>query len=306
MLSVLAFSVAVAVAQGSQVVLVALPEGRELGRWQLPAHPSGLFASPDGALWAPLAGDAGTAVLVPGQTPKFLEGRLVPLFFREADRLFAVCPGELRLLSNPERAEIARFPLPAGLDVRFAVASHDGRVVALLAGRANPELILVFPFDGGQNVQVRLPSSMVSGTVALGTSLVAVGAGRSLWLAPVGSPQGVSLELPGETVALAWGREERELFLLVSAPQAHLLRVKVPAKLARLKPPSLVWQASGRPRGMVASDEGQVVLDDQGVSLVSPKGKLLGSVPLAGGTALAVLPQRPQAESVPWSDTANP
>ena len=293
----------VVVAQGSSVVTLELPSGRILASHELPGQPLSLFVAPDGTVFLPLAGVDATAVLPPGGAAVQLPGRLAPLFFREADRFYAVFPENLALLSYPERVPIASWPLPAGLGVRIAACLADGRVVALGSAQPRPRVLLVFPFDAGRSLEVPLPLPEL-GPLAVSSSFLAAASGNTVWIAPLGAGEGVSVTVEGEVLALAWSAEERELFALLARPESQLLRLtphKKPGKAPGVKP---LWTGQSRPQALVASEAGLVVLEDGGVRLLSPRGKLLAQAPLAGGRYLGLLPEHPRSGAIPWSDLA--
>jgi hypothetical protein len=125
-------------------------------------------------------------------------------------------------------------------------------------------------------------------------------------LAPLGLPEGVTVKLAGPAKALLWGEDGRVLFALVSGPKSQLLRCKLSRRASQPPSVSTLWQGQGQPRGLAWAGSALAVLEDQGVSLVSPKGKLLAQVPLADAEAMAVLPEQPASGQIPWSDTAKP
>jgi hypothetical protein len=296
----------VVVAQGTNLVRVDVHEGQKLGTWALPGKPLALFGAPDGGIFAPLAVYDTTAFLSPQGTLAMLEGRLAPLFFREPDRFYAVFPRALTLLSYPERVPLASWPLPPELDVSFATCSWDGRVVALGIGPPKPMVVLVFPFDEGRWLKLFPPLPSGSWVLAVSQGYLAAATGPALWLAPLGLPEGVTVKLAGPAKALLWGEDGRVLFALVSGPKSQLLRCKLSRRASQPPSVSTLWQGQGQPRGLAWAGSALAVLEDQGVSLVSPKGKLLAQVPLADAEAMAVLPEQPASGQIPWSDTAKP
>lgn len=295
--------VVVAVVQTGGVVTVELPAGRELGRFPLTSQAMGVFVAPDGALWLPSAEREETAVVRLGGAGETIGGRLVPLFFREPDRLYAVFPGELVALAYPERVRIASWPLPRELAPTFAACSHDGRVVAVLTTAPPAQVVLVFPFDQGQTATVPLSGFPSPRLLALSDGFLAVGGEGRVGLWPLGFSEGVQVEVSGKVVGMAWSPDGRELFLLLAAPGSEVWRVPVPKRASRVPKPKRVWQGSGEPRALGLSEEGLLVLEDQAVRLLSPKGRELGQGAVAGGYALGVIPLRPVSGAVPWSDS---
>lgn len=262
----------------------------------------GVFVAPDGALWLPSAEREETVVARLGKPGETLAGRLVPLFFREPDRLYALFPGELVALAYPERVRMASWPLPRELSPTFAACSHDGRVVALLTTTPPAQVVLVFPFDQGQTAVVPLSGFPAPQRLALSDGFLAVGGERQVGVWPLGSSEGLKVEVPGKVVGMAWSPDGHELFLLVAAPGSEVWRVPAPKKASRVPKPKRVWQGQGEPRALGLSEEGLLVLEDQAVRLLSPKGRELGQGAVAGGYALGVMPSRPVSGAVPWSD----
>lgn len=293
----------VVVAQGSTVVTLELPSGRVLTSHELPGKPLSLFVAPDGTVFLPLAGVEATALLPPGGAAVQLPGRLAPLFFREADRFYAVFPESLALLSYPERVPIASWPLPGTFAVHTAACLADGRVVVLGSAQPRPRVLLVFPFDAGRSLELPLPLPEL-GPLAVSSSFLAAASGNTVWLAPLGAREGASVTVEGEVMALAWSPEERELFALLARPKGQLLRLtpsRKPGKAPSLKP---LWTGQSRPQALLVSQGGLVVLEEAGVRLLSPRGKLLAQAALAGGQHLGLLPEHPRSGAVPWSDLA--
>lgn len=298
-----ALAVVVAVVCGREVVTVELPVGQELGRWEVPGEPAGIFVAPDGALWLPLRALDETVVIPLGSQARRVPGRLAPLFFREPDRIYAVFPGELAALSYPERVRLASWPLPAELELRFAACSEDGRVVALLDASPPAKVLLLFPFDSGQSAAVPLAGFPEARKLAVGSRFLAVGGGSRVEFWPIGAAEGIGVRLPGEVVDIAWAPDGRQLFVLLATPRSELWRVPVPKKLSQLPKPKALWWGPGAPRDLAASEAGLVVLAGDGLFLVSFRGHGLAQFPCPDGRALGLVPSRPATSSVPWSDS---
>ncbi len=292
----------VAVVQSGGLVTLELPEGRELARVPMAGGSLGVFVAPDGSLWLPSAERDETVVVRPGVPVETLAGRLVPLFFREPDRLYAVFPGELVALAYPERVRIASWPLPRQLSPSFATCSHDGRVVAVLAVAPEPQVVLVFPFDQGQTVTVPLSGFPDPQRLALGDGFLAVVGGSRVGVWPVGATGGVWTDVPGNVVDVAWAPDGRQLFLLLAAPKSQLWRLSLPKKAFLALKPKLLWQGRGTPKSLGVSEAGLVVLQEESVRLVSFRGRELAQAAV-GGVALGILPSRPVSGLVPWSDS---
>lgn len=294
----------VVVAQGATLWRLELPSGHALGSVSLPAPPLALMAAPDGAVFAPLAQQEATAVVLPQGQLMQLAGRVAPLFFREPDRFYALFSQSLEVLSYPERVRVASWPLPQPLQATHAACLEDGQAVAVFAGDARVQVAVVFPFQEGRVLVLHPPLPTGPGRVALSANFLAAASGRTLWLAPLGDRQGVTVPLAGELRGLVWGAEGRFLYVLVEASGSRLFRLKPPKRMGKQLFFDHLWQGSGQPRALAASAAGLVVLDSGGVSLVSPRGKPLGRAKLEGGRLLAVLPERPSSGAVPWSDQA--
>lgn len=292
----------VAVVQPGGLVTLELPGGRELARLPLSHQVVGVFVAPDGALWLPSADTDESVVVRPGLPAETFSGRLVPLFFREPDRLYAVFPGELVALAYPERVHIASWPLSPGLSPRFATCSHDGRVVAVLATAPKAQVVLVFPFDQGQTVTVPLAGFPDPRRLALGDGFLAVGGGNRVGVWPVGASEGVAVEVPGKVVDMAWAADGRQLFLLLASPQSQVWRLPLPRKASAALKPKLLWQGHGEPKALGVGEAGLVVLEAESVRLLSFRGRELAQAAV-GGLALGVVPFRPVSPSVPWSDS---
>lgn len=288
--------------QAGGLVTVQLPGGQELARLPLTDRAVGVFVAPDGALWLPSLDTDKTLVVRPGLPAETFPGRLVPLFFREPDRLYAVFPGELVALAYPERARIASWPLPPQLTLSFAACSHDGRVVAVLSGAPKTQVVLVFPFDQGQTLTVPLLAFSDAKRVALGDGFLAVGGGSRVGVWPVGATEGVMADVPGKVVDMAWAPDGRQLFLLLAAPKSQLWRLPMPKKASVLGKPKLLWQGQGEPRALGLGEAGLVVLEAEAVRLLNFRGRELAQAPV-GGLALGIVPSRPVSGLLPWSDS---
>ncbi|MCS7182881.1 MAG: hypothetical protein NZ869_07205 [Thermoanaerobaculum sp.] len=288
----LLLQVTVAVVQPGAVLAIRLPEGKEVTRWALPAPPVTLAVAPDGALWVPIRNGAATLVLRPEGGVEEVAGRLVPLFFRETDRFFTLFPGELAVLSYPELVRLDQWSLPANLAVVHAAVLDDGWAVALLAAGAEPQVILVFPFDEGKLISLPLTGLRGGKKVALSRSFLAVAGEGGVGLWPLGPAEGVRLPVEGVVVDLLWSADGEELFLLVANPKSVLLRVKCSGKLAKLPKPKAFWRGVGEPKALAASGAGLLVLEAERVTWVDRRGTVVGQAAVRQGLFLALLPSR--------------
>ncbi|MGQ9495908.1 MAG: hypothetical protein ACUVRY_06610 [Thermoanaerobaculaceae bacterium] len=298
MITALILAVTVAVAQPEKVTFLQIPGGRQLVFWPIPGRISGLFAAPDGAVWVPLTDQDRTVILRLGFPAEMVEGRYVPLFFREGDRFYAFFPQELVMLANPERVVIDRWPLPPLPGVRFANCSPDGRVVALLTSETPPHIRLVFPFLGETTAVQAVPEGLAPFKFALGSLYLAVAGKTAVALSQLGG-DGFSLgQVPGELVDLVFSADEKDLYVLAASPTSKLYRLPTPKKVTGSLSVKAIWQGNGQPKAMAWCREGVLVLESGKLHLVHPRGKAVYSQALEGGTALAVLREE-STSSVP-------
>lgn len=300
MFTALVLAVTVAVAQPAKVTLFQIPDGQQLASWAIPERIFGLFAAPDGAVWVPLAEVAQTLILRQGFPPERVDGRYVPLFFREADRFYAFFSGELVMLAHPERVVIDRWPLPPLPGVRFANCSPDGRAVVLLTSGTPPRILTIYPFLGGTAAEQIDPKGWALFKFAVGNFWLAVASRTGVALSQLGRDGSSVSQIPGEVVDLAFSDEEKSLYVLAATPASALFRLAVPRKINGKISAKAIWLGKGEPKALAWCQEGILVLEDGNLYLVHPRGKAFSTLPLKGGTALAVLRG---GSSVPrWSD----
>lgn len=296
MITVLTLAVTVAVAQPGKVSFFQFPGGQQLASWPIAGRILDLFAAPDGAVWVPSADLGQTVILRQGFPPEMIDGRYVPLFFREEDRFYAFFPKELVMLSNPERAVIDRWPLPSLPGVRFATCSPDGRAVALLTSDTPPQILTFYPFLGGTFSRQAVPEGWTPFKLALGSFWLAVASNTGVALSQLGG-YGLSVaQIPGEVVDLVFSGEEKNLYVLAASPKSALYRLPVPRK-GKLSVKA-VWKGNGRPKALAWSQEGILLLESGNLHLLHPRGKAISALSLEGGSALAVL----QGNVPGWSD----
>lgn len=298
----LVLAVTVAVAQPEKVTFLQIPGGQQLAVWPIPGSISGLFSAPDGAVWVPLKDQDRTVILRLGFPAEVVEGRYVPLFFREGDRFYAFFPQELVMLANPERVVIDRWPLPPLPGIRFANCSPDGRVVALLTSETPPRIRLVYPFLGGTTAVQAVPEGWAPFKFALGSLDLAVAGKTAVAVGQLGGNAFSLGQVPGEVVDLVFSADEKDLYVLAASPASKLYRLPIPKKIKASLSVKAVWQGKGQPKAMAWCQEGVLVLESGNLHLVRRRGKAVYSQALEGGTALAVL-REDSTSSVPrWSD----
>lgn len=289
MIMALALAVTVAVAQPEKVTFLQIPGGQQLAFWPIPQRIVGLFAAPDGAVWVPLADLSRTVILRLGSPSEMVDGRYVPLFFREEDRFYAFFPQELVMLANPERVVIDRWALPPLPGVQFANCSPDGRAVALLTSGTPPKILIIYPFLGGTTAVQAVPEGWAPFKFALGSFWLAVAARTGVALSQLGR-DGFSVgQVPGEVVDLVFSSEEESLYVLAATPASTLYALAVPRKVRGGLSLKAVWRGEGRPKALAWCQEGILVLESGNLHLVNPRGKAVFTLSLEGGTTLAVL-----------------
>lgn len=171
----------------------------------LPGPGAALFVAPDGRVVVPAAAEDATWLVGEGRPVERWPGRLVPLFFDEIDRAWALLPDELVLITYPERLPLRRHRVEGLVGVRQAGCSGDGRLVAVVPGdRPEPAMWMVVPDDPQAVRPVPLPAAGKLIAVAPDASMVAVGlaGGRVLLVAPEAPALPVLVETPGEASAL--------------------------------------------------------------------------------------------------------
>ncbi|HPC84607.1 MAG TPA: hypothetical protein P5234_14930 [Thermoanaerobaculaceae bacterium] len=180
----------------------------------LPGFGAAVFVAPDGRAIVPSVSEDATWVLAEGREVERWSGRLMPMFFDEPDRLWALLPGELVLLSYPERLPLRRQGAKGLADVRAAGVSRDGRLVAAVTGGGEAELWLVVG-DTQTVRRVPLPGPASSVAVAAEAELVAAGleTGGVVLVAPElpGLPR--RIETPGAVVALGFDGDRKTLLV---------------------------------------------------------------------------------------------
>lgn len=173
----------------------------------LPGVAAAIFVAPDGRVVVPAATDDATWLVGEGRPVERWRGRLVPLFFDEPDRAWVLLPGELTLISYPERLPLRSYPVSSLAGVRQAAASLDGRLVGVLpSDQPAPTLWILVPDEAQPVRAVPLPAEGRVVAVAPDTSLVAVGlaGGGVVLVAPEAPALPVLAETPGEVHALGF------------------------------------------------------------------------------------------------------
>ncbi|MGV8039912.1 MAG: hypothetical protein AB2L07_07495 [Thermoanaerobaculaceae bacterium] len=182
----------------------------------LPGPGATVFVAPDGRAVVPAASEDATWVVADGRAVERWPGRLMPLFFDQPDRLWALLPGELALLSFPERLVLRRHRIDGLSGVRLAATSRDGRLVAVAtAGGGEPALWLLVPEDTQVVRRVPLPGPASALAVAAEAELAAVGleVGGVVIAAPELPNLPGRIETPGAVLSLAFDGDHRVLLV---------------------------------------------------------------------------------------------
>ena len=182
----------------------------------LPGRAAAVFVAPDGRAIVPAAAADATWVVAEGRAIESWPGRLMPLFFDQPDRLWALLSGELALLSFPELLPLRRYPIEGLASVRLAATSRSGRVVAAVPmGGSEPELWLLVPEEMKVARQVPLPGPASALAVAAEAELVAVGleAGGVVIVAPAFPDLSRKIETPGAVASLAFDDERKAMLV---------------------------------------------------------------------------------------------
>lgn len=308
------FLVAAAIAAAScppEVVFLDTQTGATVGRARLPGPGLAMFAAPDGRVVVPLSGEDATAVVSRSGKIERWNGRLFPLFFVEADRMYAVLPGVLATLSYPERLTIAQVPLPGVSGARRAGCSADGRLVAVVpAGVGDHTLLLAAGLD--RTAPVRVALAAVASSVALapdGSFVIAVSSAGGLELVVPASSRATRPFDPGGQARAAAVTPDGRLVLVGVAHrdfgEVVGIRVDIGAREplrehTRLRLPAAVGAvAAAADEVVVAAGEWLVVLDAKGRHVRR-------RISAPGVVDLVLLPEKARSTVPRWSDASTP
>lgn len=218
MMALLHFLAVVAALTGGEVATIDVEKAQIVARMALPGEGVAVFAAPDGALLIPLAGSDATVLIPPLGTMETLSGRVFPLFHDEADRMVVVLEDGVAVLSYPERLELRRARIPLGAVWRAGL-TRDGRILALLAGSPETELVVVDVLGGAIMGRVDVGAACRSLAVEPRGSWIAVGChDGSVRLVRGGHASSIPLPAVGEVVALASSEDGRLLAAGVNSP----------------------------------------------------------------------------------------
>ncbi len=294
-----------------EVVFLDTQTGATVGRATLPGPGLAIFAAPDGRVVVPLGGEDATAVVSRSGKIERWSGRLFPLFFVEADRMYAVLPGVLATLSYPERLTIARVPLPGVSGARRAGCSADGRLVAVVpAGAGEHTLLLAAGLDRTAPVRVALAADATGVALAPdGSFVIAVSSAGGLELVVPASSRAARPFDPGGQARAAAVTPDGRLVLVGVARRGfgEVVGIRVDAgareplrEHTRLRLPAAVGAvAAATDAVVVAAGEWLVVLDARGRHVRR-------RISAPGIVDLVLLPEKARSTVPRWSDAGSP
>ena len=309
--SVLTAAAVAAVLTPHQVVFVDTAVAAVVRSVPLPGDALAAFAAPDGRIVVPLGGSAGTAVVTVSGAVERWPGRVFPLFFREADRMYVVLPHRLATLSYPERILLERIPLAGVEGARRAACSNDGRLVAVAPDPGGNELVLVPALEEGAPFRVELGGE--PGLVELAPdgmyTIVAVDS-RSLELVIPGQKRSVrgAVTFAGTVRALAAGKDARDVLVGLAGPVGGEV-VDVRVQAGKREPLRIVFRAALAAGVTAVASVGEEIAALSGDDLVMLSGNgrhALRRVSVAGACGLAMVPNDVRTTVPQWSDAAAP
>lgn len=294
----------VAVLTGTGVAVVAVDSGTVTASLPLGGQGLAVMAAPDGSLLVPMAASDDTVRWKPGEPPERIPGRLFPLFHDEADRMVVALPGQVAVLSYPERLELRRTQLPVR-EVWRAALTGDGQFLVLLAGPEGRDLLML-----------DLPGSQVLGrmTVAPGCRALTMEP-QGTWLALGCADGGVHivrggvlgarpLQVAGAVTALAASPDGR--FLAVGSRQddgsGTVLVLRISEREGTPRQVARQGLAGGVTAVAVAGDQ-VVVATEHGLSVFARRRlRVQAVVEVPGARELAVMPASGKSLVPAWSD----
>lgn len=273
----------------------------------LPGPAAGVFVAPDGRVVVPAAEEEATWVVAEGRALERWPGRLMPLFFDEPDRLWALLPGELALLSYPERLPLRRQRVEGLTAVRLAASSRDGRLVAAMGvEEGEATLWLLVPEDTQPVRRVPLPGPAAALAVAAEAELVAVGfeAGGVMLVAPGLPNLPVRVDTPGGVAALAFDSAGKAL-LVGCRTAAGGVVVGVRAVLRPDKPAKELFRLGMRcpPSELLVAGRQVLARCGDRVLVLGKGGRVLErELEAPGAVRMALVPAETKSILPAWSD----
>lgn len=273
----------------------------------LPGSGTAIFVAPDGRVVVPAATEDATWLVGEGRPIERWRGRLVPLFFDEPDRAWVLLPGELTLVSYPERLPLRSYPVGGLTGVRQAAVSLDGRLVGVLpTGQTAPVLWMLVPDESQPVRAVRLPADGRVVAVAPDTSLVAVGlvGGGVILVAPEAPSVPVLVETPGEVHALGFQMKTRTLLAGCQVGTGGVL-LGVRAQLRPGKPVKERFRTllPAPPVALAVTDNEVLALCSERVEVLEKGGrKLLRTLEAPQARGMALAPTEVKTTLPEWSD----
>jgi len=293
-----------AVLAGDRVVVVETTAPAVVRELALPAPAAALFAAPDGRLVLPLADSDETVVLSLSGPAERWPGRVFPVFFDEIDRMHVVFPGELIVMSYPERLPILRVPAP-GLPVPWrAACSRNGLLVAVCPPPRERRLVLMVAEPGAMRREVGLAGEPRHLAMAPDGAWAAVGFDDGVEVVVSGEPRGRGrIAVTGGVRALAVAPGGRDL--LVGAGDAatgSLLSLRVSGKLPAGAKKSRELPLAAGVTGLAAGPDAAVALAGDRLLVLGRKGRTVArELQLAGARQVVLLPGRPETGQPLWS-----
>ncbi|MCU0291976.1 MAG: hypothetical protein MUF10_08310 [Thermoanaerobaculaceae bacterium] len=273
----------------------------------LPGVAAAIFVAPDGQVVVPAATEDATWLVAEGRPVERWRGRLVPLFFDEPDRAWVLLPGELTLVSYPERLPLRSYPVPGLQGVRQASTSGDGRLLGVLpTGQPAPVLWMLVPDEAQPVRAVPLPAEGRVVAVAPDTSLVAVGlaGGGVMLVAPEAPSLPALVETPGEVHALGFRPEGKTLLAGCQVGTAGVL-LGLRAELRPGKPVKEQFRTPlpAPPIALVVTDAEVLALCGERVEVLGKGGrKLLRTLEAPQARGMALAPTEVKTTLPAWSD----
>lgn len=273
----------------------------------LPGPAAAVFVAPDGRVLAPAAAEDATWLVAEGRPVERWAGRLVPLFFDEPDRLWVLLPGELGLLSYPERLPLRRHRVGGLAGVSLAATSREGRLVAAVpAGDGGPVLWLLVPEDARMVRRVQLPAPASALAVTAAAELVAVGleTGGVMVVAPERPDLPVQVATPGGVTALAFDDEKRVMLVGCRTPTGGLV-VGVRAELRPGRPAKELFRLALRvaPSRLAVAGRQVLALCGDRLAVLGKGGRALErELEAPGAIGIALVPAETKSSLPAWSD----
>jgi hypothetical protein len=292
------------------VVFVDTAQGAVLRVAELPGEGLAIFAAPDGRAVVPLRQEDATAIVGPAGRVETWPGRVFPLFFADYDRMYAVLPGMLALLSYPDRLLLERVPLEGLSGARRAACSRDGQLVAVIPAMPGVRVLLLVVGLNSPVVQpVSLGGEPAHVVVAPNGEFAVVASGGTLEAAVLGDAAARgSLNVDGNVLSLCMSPNGREVIAgLAKGAAGDLVGVPVDPKARHPLSVRFRTRMPGPVVAVSAAGDQVAVLSGEFLLTLTGGGRRISKqVPLAGGRDLAVLPEKAKSAVPAWGDVPKP